>query len=103
MKKVLHLIKKVNPNLFIVKNVHPHKCITCKDKVPVYNYAGEKKGIYCNDCKKDNMINIKDPKCVTCKLKIPSFNYVGEKKGLIFNINILSEAISPNIQSYGEI
>ena len=42
-------------------------------KYPSFNYKG-KKGKYCFDHKKENMINVKSRKCLECD-KIPSFNY----------------------------
>ena len=53
---------------------HP-KCITCKEKGPSFNYAGETKALYCSVCALADMVDIKHPKCITCKEKGPSFNY----------------------------
>lgn len=49
------------------------KCLEC-GKIPSFNYQGEKIGIYCNDHKKDGMVDVKNKKCIKCG-KIPSFNY----------------------------
>lgn len=60
---------------------------TCKDpeckKIPIYNFAGESKGIYCYDHKKPDMFNVKDKKCrhPECK-KLPTYNFAGECKGI---------------------
>jgi len=61
--------------------LHP-KCITCKDKIPIYNLATESKGLYCSNCKKPDMIDVLHPKCITCKDKQPVFNIPTESKGL---------------------
>mgnify|MGYP000651606851 CR=1 FL=1 len=60
----------------------PVKCITCNLKQPAFNLPDQKKGLYCFDCKTDNMINIKNPKCITCNIKQPVFNLPDQKKGL---------------------
>ena len=53
------------------------KCNKCGIKNPVFNYEGEKKGIFCFDCKDFSMINVVDNKCNTCMKKTPTFNYIG--------------------------
>jgi hypothetical protein len=54
----------------------------CK-KRPVFNNAGEKKGLYCFAHKVDGMVDIIHKTCIhqNCK-KQPSYNNAGEKKGL---------------------
>jgi hypothetical protein len=65
-------------------NVRDKKCIYegCIT-LPIYNYDGELKKIYCFDHKLDGMVNIKDKKCIyeECKT-LPSYNYKGEIKAL---------------------
>ena len=58
------------------------KCITCNLKIPVFNLPDQKKALYCGDCKKDCMINVKDPKCIICNIKQPVYNLPDQKKGL---------------------
>jgi len=43
-------------------NVISLKCITCKDKQPVFNIPTESKGLYCFNCKKPDMIDVKSKK-----------------------------------------
>ena len=38
-------------------NVYNKKCPDC-DKIPHFNYKGEKYGMYCSEHKKDKMINV---------------------------------------------
>ena len=52
-----------------------------KKKQAYYNYTGLK-ALYCNDCKKPDMVDIKSPKCITCNLKRPHFNLATESKAL---------------------
>jgi hypothetical protein len=61
---------------------HP-KCINCNLKRPNFNFANEKKAIYCGDCKKADMVDIKNPKCINCNLKQPVYNYPDEKRAII--------------------
>jgi len=58
------------------------KCISCNKKQPNYNYLTEAKALYCNDCKKEGMINIKSQKCIICNNKQRHFNYSTESKAL---------------------
>jgi uncharacterized protein YajQ (UPF0234 family) len=60
----------------------PRKCIKCKLKRPNFNNPNEDKGLYCSDCKTDDMIDVKNRKCIKCKLKQPAFNNPNEVKGL---------------------
>jgi len=62
--------------------IMPSKCITCNLKRPSFNLPDQKNGLYCSDCKKDGMIDVKSPKCITCNLKIPFFNLPDQKNGL---------------------
>ena len=48
-------------------------------KKPNFNYKAEKQGLYCNDCKKCDMLNVTHKNCITCNLKQPIFNYPNEK------------------------
>ena len=61
-----------------------HKeCINCNLKAPTCNYPNGKKGLYCGDCKKCDMVNIITNKCIICNLKQSSFKYPNEKKKII--------------------
>ena len=59
--------------------------VLCKtgncDKQAYFNYEEYKKGEYCKEHKKENMVNVKDKRCIepNCK-KIPSFSNIGEQK-----------------------
>ena len=55
-----------------------------KKKHTIYNFAGMKPE-YCNNCKKPDMIDVKNPKCIKCNLKIPNFNLPTESKALYCN------------------
>jgi hypothetical protein len=62
----------------------PSKCLfSGYNKRPVFNIKGEKTGLYCNEHKKENMVNVKDKRCVFegCN-KQPTFNLPTEKTGL---------------------
>jgi hypothetical protein len=52
------------------------KC-NCNKSQPCFNYKGLKPE-YCNECKKENMIDVKSKKCF-CKKSQPCFNYKGLK------------------------
>ena len=54
----------------------------CKT-IPVYNYKGETKAIYCAAHKLDGMINVKNKSCnhPNCKT-LPIYNYEGETKAI---------------------
>lgn len=47
-------------------------------RMPNFNFAGEKGGLYCSQHKQDGMIDIKHKRCMfpDCT-KRPSFNYTG--------------------------
>lgn len=47
-------------------------------RMPNFNFAGEKGGLYCSQHKQEGMIDIKHKRCVfpDCS-KRPSFNYTG--------------------------
>ena len=47
-----------------------------------FNYSTEKKALFCNKHKLDNMVNINAKKCIICNLKTPNFNNPEEKSGL---------------------
>jgi len=46
----------------VMMNVRSKKCIICNKKQPCFNYAGMK-AQYCDDCKKPDMINVRDKRC----------------------------------------
>ena len=48
------------------------------NKIPNYNFQGQKKPEFCTNHKKINMVNVKDKRCVEegCN-KIPAFNFAG--------------------------
>ena len=52
-----------------------------KQKHVRYNYTGLKPK-YCSNCKKPDMINVKDKRCIECNKKRPNFNSPTESKGL---------------------
>ena len=55
----------------------------CK-KIPVYNFEGETKSLYCSTHKMDGMINVATNSCIHfgCKTR-PSYNKEGETKSII--------------------
>ena len=52
-----------------------------KKKRAYYNYTGLKPK-FCSNCKKPDMIDVKNKKCIKCNLKQPAFNLPTESKGL---------------------
>ena len=52
-----------------------------KQKRAYYNYTGLKPK-FCSNCKKPDMINVKDKRCIECNKKRPNFNSPTESKGL---------------------
>ena len=52
--------------------------------MPGFNNPNEQKALYCNDCKKCGMVDIKHKKCVICNL-MPIFNYTNEKQAFYCN------------------
>ena len=58
------------------------------DKTAVFNYDGKKRGLYCGEHRKRNMINVKSRRCCEpgCSTT-PVFNDPGETKGLYCNIH----------------
>ena len=44
-------------------NLKDPKCIECKKTIPVFGFPTDKIRNYCSKCKKEGMINLKDPKC----------------------------------------
>ena len=65
-------------------NVKSKPCIfeNCKT-IPLFNFEGETKALYCSIHKKENMINVISKTCIfeNCKIR-PSFNFEGEKTAL---------------------
>ncbi len=56
------------------------KCLDC-DKQPIFNIRGSKRGIYCKDHAKPDMIDVHNKTCLDCD-KRPSFNIRGSKRGI---------------------
>jgi hypothetical protein len=54
--------------------------------LPCYNFKCEKKALYCNKHKKDNMVDIINKTCIepNCDIQ-PVYNFQGEKKALYCN------------------
>ena len=48
-----------------------NNCSTCKLKQTSYNYPIEKHSLYCNDCKKCGMTDVRREKCIHCNLSTP--------------------------------
>ena len=79
----------------------------CKT-IPVFNFEGETKRIYCNKHKTENMIDVKNKFCIepNCKIR-PSYNIEGDKKALycyihklVNMVNIVSNlCIEPNCKT----
>ena len=46
-------------------NVKDKRCIECNKKRPNFNSPTESKGLYCFDCKKPDMNNVKSKRCIT--------------------------------------
>jgi hypothetical protein len=67
--------EKQEDNIVVVKNLY-YKCLLC-DKTPVFNYVNEKKGIYCNEHKLENMVDVQSKKCLKCN-KHANYNFKGE-------------------------
>jgi hypothetical protein len=63
----------------------------CKEdncnKQSIFNLPNEKIGIYCNQHKKENMVNVVDKKCLEkdCEILCPVFNLPNEKIGIYCN------------------
>jgi len=53
-------------------------------KTSIFNYPTEIKGIFCNEHKKEGMIDVKNKKCQyeNCN-KRPTFNFITEKQGIL--------------------
>ena len=62
---------------------------------PYYNFAGEKRGIYCNKHRLVSMINVKRKTCIYdgCGT-LPSYNFAGEKRGIYCNKHKLDDMIN---------
>lgn len=63
-----------------MKNVVSRTCLEC-DKLPLFNFPNETRGIYCVKHRKPQMKNVVDPKCLECDTQ-PIFNYANHKKPL---------------------
>jgi hypothetical protein len=52
-------------------------------KIPIYNYPGQKKALYCNSCRMEGMVNVQRKECLGgCgTFKAPIYNYPFERKG----------------------
>jgi hypothetical protein len=65
-------------------NIKDRRCsqLSCM-KIPLYNYDGEKKGLFCCAHKKVGMINVRTRKCIHpgCRV-VPNFNLEGEVRGI---------------------
>jgi hypothetical protein len=69
------------------------RCIKCQNTQPVFNKPGETQGLYCYDCKEDDMIDVKNKKCSKCTtrasygfpLNSPMFCYSHREDGMILN------------------
>jgi hypothetical protein len=71
-----------------------HKtCKKCNNR-PLYNYKGEKMGIYCKEHKLDDMIDVLNKTCIigNCELK-PSYNYKGKKEYLYCKTHKLDDMV----------
>jgi len=55
------------------------------NKRATYNYKNQNKGLYCNHCKLDGMIDIKSPKCIICNNKRANFGMPYDKKAQYCN------------------
>ena len=62
---------------------------------PIFNYIGEKKGLYCFSHKLEEMINVKDKKCYheNCKTQ-PTFNFEGKTERLYCSLHKLDGMIN---------
>ena len=60
-----------------------------------YNFAGEKRGIYCNKHRLVSMINVKRKTCIYdgCGTR-PSYNFAGEKRGIYCDKHKLDDMIN---------
>ena len=57
----------------------PRKCIVCQNKQPYFGLPTDKVAQYCGTCKKDSMVDLKNPKCIVCQKKVPSFGLPTDK------------------------
>ena len=57
-------------------NIKSKKCV-CGKVIPYFNYKG-KKAMYCNNCKKEDMINVVSKRCKNCK-DWPDYRYGNRK------------------------
>jgi hypothetical protein len=69
-----------------MENVKSARCKAegCKSITPVFNYPGQKSGLYCSQHLLDGMVDVKHNRCVaeSCTKLNPVFNLPGETKGL---------------------
>ena len=75
------LFCKTHASPDMVNVLDKRKCEKCNDKRPMYNWAGEVKGRFCNKDKEEGMINIFAKKCEKCP-KNPIFNKPEFKNGI---------------------
>jgi len=61
---------------------------------PSYNFAGEKRGIYCNKHRLVDMIDVRNKSCSYdgCRTQ-PSYNFAGEKRGIYCDKHKLDDMI----------
>ena len=70
-----------------INNKKPRKNKKCQEetcnKIPIFNYQDETKGIYCGDHKLKDMMDVVNIKCLEngCN-KRPNYNFQDEKKGI---------------------
>ena len=57
----------------------PKKCVSCHTKQPCFGLPTDKVAQYCGICKKEGMIDIKNPKCIVCHNKQPCFGLPTDK------------------------
>ena len=62
---------------------------------PSYNFAGEKRGIYCNKHRLVDMIDVRNKSCSYdgCRTQ-PSYNFAGEKRGIYCDKHKLDDMIN---------
>ena len=56
--------------------------------IPIYNFEGETKKLFCVLHKKEGMVDVKNKKCIekNCKSQC-NFNFIGQLKGLYCSIH----------------
>ena len=83
MKKKLYIALHVNWKILLKLSIEIQ---------PNLNYPNEKQELYCNDCKLENMIDVRHKKCIICKKVRPDFNYPNEEK--LYIVMIVKNAVS---------